>query len=120
MLQPITDGFPHYNDLSEANRGKHQREKNQWWQLFQSFQRLLKTAAGIAVERNELTFKQAHKYFSSGTGNNRIRIIYFTMDYVLPSRSYIPFLLTIFLYDIYKEPFSTIKSSFLVISRDPF
>ncbi|XP_068761739.1 NACHT domain- and WD repeat-containing protein 1-like [Montipora capricornis] len=67
VLQPITDQFPHYNDLSEANREKYQQERNQWWQIFTSFQRLLKIAARIAFERHLITFQQAHEYFSSVT-----------------------------------------------------
>lgn len=66
VLQPITDHFPHYNDLSEANREKNQIERDQWWQIFQSFQRVFKTTAKIAIERNKITVQQAHKYFSSG------------------------------------------------------
>lgn len=77
-------------------------------------------AARIAVERNELTFQHAHKYFSSGTGNKRIRVIYITMAYVLPSHFCIPFIVYNFHVYIYKEAFSTTKSSFLVISGDPF
>ena len=76
VLQPVTDRFLHYNDLSEENREKNQKERDQWWQIFQSFQRLFKMTAKIAVERNRITLQQAHKYFCSGTSNNKLKIVF--------------------------------------------
>lgn len=67
VLQPITYHFPNYNDLSEKNREKNREEREQWWEIFQSFQRLLKRTAKAAIERKQITLQQAHKYFSSVT-----------------------------------------------------
>ncbi|KAJ7373573.1 hypothetical protein OS493_011178 [Desmophyllum pertusum] len=67
VLQPVTYRFPHYNDLSEANRELNKQERDQWWQIFQSFQRFFKRTAKIATERRKITLDQAHKYFSSVT-----------------------------------------------------
>ena len=66
VLQPITYHFPHYTDLSEANEDLNRQERDQWWKIFQSFQRIFKWTARIATERRKITLQQAHKYFSSG------------------------------------------------------
>ena len=71
MLQPITHHFPNYNDLSEKNREKNREEREQWWEIFQSFQRLLKRTAKAAIERKQITLQQAHRYFSSGMCGNK-------------------------------------------------
>lgn len=85
VLQPVTYHFPHYNDLSEANREKNKQERDQWWQIFQSFQRLFKRTAKIAIERNKLTLQQAHKYFSSGMSSSRLR--WFCVPVIIPVTS---------------------------------
>ena len=76
VLQPVTDRFPYYNDLSEENREKNKRERDQWWEIFQSFQRLFKRMAKIALERNKITLEQAHKYFSSGMSRNKFDLLF--------------------------------------------
>lgn len=76
MLQPVTDRFPYYNDLSEENREKNKRERDQWWEIFQSFQRFFKRMAKIALERDKITLEQAHKYFSSGVSRNKFDLLF--------------------------------------------
>lgn len=77
VLQPITYHFPHYTDLSEANEELNRQERDQWWKIFQSFQRIFKWTARIATERRKITLQQAHKYFSSGADASYIDISLF-------------------------------------------
>jgi hypothetical protein len=58
-------------DLREESREQYKKERGQWWNIFETFQRVLRTAARTAGNQGQLSSQAVHKYFKSG--NQKLR-----------------------------------------------
>ncbi|EDO31117.1 predicted protein, partial [Nematostella vectensis] len=67
VLQPVTAKLPYYNDMREEVHDKYSQQREEWWKISVTFQRVLRISAHVAGRRGKLTEEQVHKYYKSVT-----------------------------------------------------
>ena len=64
LLQPITTHLPNYNNTKEPELSR--KDRKEWWDTFSHLQRIFRTTAKEAIERQLLGIEEIDKYYISG------------------------------------------------------
>ncbi len=78
--QPIPQKLKHYNDLTDGNEGLRQEDRDQWQQISNTLQKVLRAAAAEAKERDLISAEREHTYHMSGKACKTGLLRYFAYE----------------------------------------